>query len=186
MGIVRQGYTDKILLEYEGPLNEAELRIANLWRADLKGADLKGADLKGANLWEADLEGAYLEGAYLEGAYLEGAYLWGADLEGANLKGANLWGVDLKGANLRGSTLDPNIWFPPLQGIWENACDERRRRLLSDLESGDIAYGSWEEGTIECPERILLGKKGTGDLFTIAWDTHGIPTKTLLEKLEAL
>jgi uncharacterized protein YjbI with pentapeptide repeats len=97
------------------PVEQADLRGADLagavfWRMDLRraqlaGANLTGADLGGADLESADLSGARLERANLMGANLSRVTLTGADLTGANLRGARLSFATLTSANLTGATL---------------------------------------------------------------------------------
>jgi uncharacterized protein YjbI with pentapeptide repeats len=95
---------------FDGTLNGANLRQANLqdaklWFADLQGAKLLEANLQGANLWRANLQGSDLRVANLQGAKLLEANLQGADLTGTNLQGADLTGTNLQGADLKGTNL---------------------------------------------------------------------------------
>jgi len=73
---------------------------ANLYDGGLENADLRGADLIGA-----DLEGAGLENADLRGADLIGADLRCANLRGADLRYADLSDADLRRADLRGTLI---------------------------------------------------------------------------------
>jgi uncharacterized protein YjbI with pentapeptide repeats len=77
----------------------------SLERADLRGADLNGANLSEANLIGANLRGANLSVADLIGAILGGANLSKADLSGANLRRACLNGAYLAAANLSEANL---------------------------------------------------------------------------------
>jgi len=101
-------------------LKEARLHGANLVEAKLKGAKLEGADLSEANLIQADLNAANLRDSYLGSAVIIGANLRGADLSEADLSwadvrqvslskakliGANLEGADFYGADLSGAEL---------------------------------------------------------------------------------
>jgi hypothetical protein len=67
---------------------------------DLREANLRGADLSWANLSWANLREANLRGANLRGADLSWANLSWANLRGADLRGADLRGADLSWANL--------------------------------------------------------------------------------------
>jgi len=71
-----------------------------LFDGSLEGADLRAADLKGAILTAADLTRAWLTEANLSDAAL-----WGANLREADLTGANLSETKLGSANLTNSEL---------------------------------------------------------------------------------
>ena len=83
------------LVEIGEPLNNIELKEANLSYANLKSAYLESANLESADLKSANLESANLKSADLSYANLESA-----NLKSANLVNANLVNADLESANL--------------------------------------------------------------------------------------
>ena len=91
---------ERLPLDGQFDLSEANLSRADLSRADLNWADLSRADLSWANLNWADLSEANLRRANLSGANLSRANLSRANLNRANLSEANLSRADLSEANL--------------------------------------------------------------------------------------
>ena len=173
LDLIKQSVTAFNAHRIENPDEEIDLSGANLYRADLSGANLYRADLSRADLRRADLYRADLSGAKLYRANLSGANLYRADLSRANLYGANL----------SRTILDPKRWAPPIKGLWDEACKERREALVTALRDGTALRGKWVDGTKMCLKGYLLDEPGKADAFTWAWDTHGITAGQVLEAL---
>jgi hypothetical protein len=90
---------ERLPLDGQFDLREANLSGADLCWANLNWADLRRADLSRAVLSEADLSEANLSGANLREANLSGADLSWANLSGADLRRADLSRADLSGAD---------------------------------------------------------------------------------------
>ena len=86
-------------------INNAILRITDLYGANLIKSDLRAADLRDANLSEASLNNANLSEANLNNAKLNKAYLNNANLHSADLSDSDLRDSDLREADLRRSYL---------------------------------------------------------------------------------
>lgn len=85
------------------PLDDVELRKANLSGLTLRNVDLAGRDLTGANLFRVDLNDADIRGCILDYADCSGARFRGVDFTGVSLLDADLSNADLSGADLRGA-----------------------------------------------------------------------------------
>ena len=178
-------FTDKVILETEADLSEADLSEADLPGADLSEADLSRANLSGANLYRADLSRANLSGADLSGANLSEADLSRANLSEANLSRANLSEANLSEANLSGADLSRAIIkfckFPSLRLLSSISLGSLPNKLTLELMRRDAyshphpeLFDEWADGE-GCPykneerawrfrEKRELWKSGTPEM----------------------
>ena len=137
----------EIYEEFQGNLEDADLKgasfikanlqNANLWNANLQRADLRGANLQKANLTEAKLQNANLSGANLQNANLWYANLQDANLWDANLQKASLWNANLQNAGLRGANLRNSILLEAnLQNtdLWDANFQKANLKYAKNLE----------------------------------------------------
>ena len=156
------------------PLQERDLRYANLQKAilceanlhrtKLQGADLRGAELQGAYLSSATLQGANLRSAELQGADLRFAELQGADLryaelQGADLSSAELQGADLRRAELQGADLSSaelqgaDLRFAELQGADLSSAELQGANLrFAELQGADLSSAELQGADLRSAE----------------------------------
>lgn len=85
------------------PLDQADLRRANLSNANLDDIRMRCADLSGANLSGANLSESWIDGSDLSGASLQNACFALANLRRCNFMDASFGATDISGADLRGA-----------------------------------------------------------------------------------
>lgn len=170
--MIRQLRAD--LTRYNGIIRGLIHQIASdldLSRQDLSGLDLSYIDFGP----RANLSGVTMS---------RKTQLRGADLAYANMADSMLSSVDLDDVFLKGSTLDSEVWTKPLFKLWDEACGEKRTKLVKALKSKKALRGEWIDGPRMCPEAYLLGEEGVGDDFTEAWDTEGVSFEQVLAELQ--